>query len=89
MAIAVIDIARQRSLRVPEDLSVVGFDDNPVASTTAVPLTTIQQPLREMGAQGVQLLADTMDGKRKQPLKMRLPTRLIERQSCRQTWMPR
>ena len=49
----VIEAARTRGLRVPEDLSVVGFDDTPVARLAAPPLTTVRQPLREMGAVAV------------------------------------
>lgn len=89
MALAAIETAKLRRLRVPEDLSVVGFDDNPVAATSTVPLTTIFQPLRDMCVQGITALLETMQGKRRTPLKIRLPTRLIERQSCRPTSLPR
>ena len=89
MALAAIGVAQSHTLRVPEDLSVVGFDDNPVAVAGATPLTTIFQPLRDMAAQGMSVLLETMQGQRKAPLKVRLPTKLIERQSCRQTWLPR
>ncbi len=89
MALAAMEVARTRGLRVPEDLSVIGFDDNPLGAHSAVPLTTIHQPLVEMGQQGMALLLETREGKRHTPLKIRLPTRLVERQSCRQTWLPR
>ena len=87
MALAVIETARRLRLRVPEDLSVVGFDDNPIAGHAQVPLTTIRQPLEEMGHTGLQILHQQMSGKRKQPVKITLPTQLVERQSCRQTWI--
>ena len=89
MALAAIDVAQSKNLRVPEDLSIVGFDDNPVAVSGTIPLTTIFQPLRDMASQGIAVLMETMQGKRRAPLKVRLPTKLIERQSCRQTWLPR
>jgi len=49
-AMGVIEAARQLSLRVPQDVSVVGFDDLAAAAMTAPPLTTIRQPLNDMGA---------------------------------------
>ena len=48
-AAGVIEAARVRGLRVPEDLSVVGFDDTQLARFCAPPLTTVRQPLQEMG----------------------------------------
>lgn len=50
IAAGVIETARTRGLRIPEDLSVVGFDDTSPARMTTPPLTTVRQPLREMGA---------------------------------------
>jgi DNA-binding LacI/PurR family transcriptional regulator len=49
-ALGVLRAAHQLGLRVPEDLSVVGYDDLPLASWVGPPLTTVRQPLREMGA---------------------------------------
>ena len=48
-AAGVIEAARLQGLRVPEDVSVVGFDDTSVARLLSPPLTTVRQPLREMG----------------------------------------
>jgi DNA-binding LacI/PurR family transcriptional regulator len=48
-AASVIDVARERGLRVPEDLSVVGFDDSPVARRTTPPLTTVRQDVEAKG----------------------------------------
>lgn len=53
MALGVIEAARVRGLRVPEDLSVVGFDDTQLARMASPPLTTVRQPLHEMGAVAV------------------------------------
>jgi DNA-binding LacI/PurR family transcriptional regulator len=89
MALEVITVAVAKGLRVPEDLSVVGFDDNPVAAHSRVPLTTVRQPLSEMGRTGLELLRQHMDGKKHSPNKLLLPTQLVERQSCRQTWLER
>lgn len=49
IAAGVLEAARRRGVRVPEDLSVVGFDDTAVAGVLSPPLTTVRQPLREMG----------------------------------------
>ncbi|MFC9427132.1 LacI family DNA-binding transcriptional regulator [Streptomyces sp. NPDC056987] len=56
-AAGVYQMARARGLRVPEDLSVVGFDDTTICTMLAPPLTTVRQPLAEMAAEGVRLIA--------------------------------
>jgi len=56
MAVGCISAATQQGLRVPEDLSVVGFDDVRLASFTNPPLTTIAQPKREIGTLAVEML---------------------------------
>jgi LacI family transcriptional regulator len=47
---------------VPEDVAVVGFDDLPLAATTVPPLTSVRQPLREMGETAARLLLEHFDG---------------------------
>ena len=89
MALETINIALAKGLRVPEDLSVVGFDDNLIAAHARVPLTTMRQPLSEMGRLGLEVLAKRMRGKKAPPTKLLLPAELVERQSCRQTWLER
>ena len=85
MAQETINVALAKGVRVPEELSIVGFDDNPIAAHGRVPLTTVRQPLSEMGRLGLDLLFQK--GKRTAPSKILLPTELVERQSCRQTWL--
>lgn len=89
MALETITVALAKGIRIPEELSIVGFDDNPVAMHGRIPLTTIRQPLVEMGETGLELLTQIMKGKRQTPSKLLLPTELIERDSCRQTWLER
>lgn len=89
MAMEVINAALAKGIRVPEELSIVGFDDSPVAAHGRVPLTTVQQPLADMGRTGLELLLRQMNGKRQTPTKLLLPTELVERASCRQTWLER
>lgn len=55
-AMGVYEAARQHGLRIPEDLSVVGFDDIPSAGWMAPPLTTVRQPLAEMATLAVRIL---------------------------------
>ena len=89
MALELIAAAIAKGIRVPEELSVVGFDDNPIAAHARVSLTTVRQPLQEMGRRGLEVLFQQLNGKSRSPLKLLLPTELVERQSCRQTWLER
>ncbi|MFF4579310.1 LacI family DNA-binding transcriptional regulator [Streptomyces sp. NPDC001389] len=62
MALGVIRAARERGLRVPEDVSVVGFDDSPLIAFTDPPLTTIRQPVRAMATAAVGALLEAVAG---------------------------
>jgi DNA-binding LacI/PurR family transcriptional regulator len=62
MAVGVIRAARQRGLRVPEDVSVVGFDDSAFTPYLDPPLTTIRQPVRQMSLDAVSALLDEISG---------------------------
>lgn len=79
-ALGVLRAAREAKLRVPEDVSVVGFDDIPLAEWSTPSLTTVRQPLTEMAAVAVRILLDSAEG---DPLKRRveLATDLIVRES--------
>ena len=80
-ALGVIEAARTRGLRVPVDLSVVGFDDTPVARLAAPPLTTVRQPLREMGAVAVRTALRLAAGEKASSHHVELATELVVRQS--------
>jgi LacI family repressor for deo operon, udp, cdd, tsx, nupC, and nupG len=62
MAMGVIQAARRRGIRIPEQLSVVGFDDIRFASYMDPPLTTISQPMRAIGEGTVRLLLEILSG---------------------------
>jgi DNA-binding LacI/PurR family transcriptional regulator len=89
MALEAIRAAQAAGVRIPEELSIVGFDDSPVAAQATIPLTTIHQPLDEMGRLAMDILVQQIRGKKRSPTKLYLPTKLIERQTCRQTWLER
>lgn len=81
LAIGVIQAARSRGLRVPEDVSVVGFDDLEFATIVTPSLTTVRQPLAEMGRTAVSMLVRLLEGQRFETLHVELGTRLVVRDS--------
>ena len=82
MALELMDVAKSLNIRVPEELSVVGFDDNPFNCTSSVKLSTVAQPLVEMGRLGAEHLSLISRGKARLPLKIVLPTQLFRRDSA-------
>lgn len=81
MAIGVIGALQRAGRRVPEDVSVVGFDDISFAAATYPSLTTIAQPIAEMGKLGVEMLINRIQQPDKAHERVTLPTRLVERES--------
>jgi LacI family transcriptional regulator len=80
-AVGALAAAAERSLRVPADLSVTGFDDIDLAQATSPMLTTVRQPLAEMGRMAVSLLIRLLDGHQLEALHIELATDLIVRSS--------
>jgi LacI family transcriptional regulator len=81
MAVGALNAARARGLRLPDELSVVGFDDTPEAEAAHPALTTVHQPLRELGRVAVSQLVRLLDGHQFEPLHVALATRLVVRSS--------
>jgi len=81
MAFGVIQAAADLGLQVARDLSVTGFDNVPLASEVVPPLTTVAQPMVEMGEASVDLLAQFLDGDMPASLHRVFDTKLIVRQS--------
>lgn len=81
MALEVVDEAKAEGLRIPWDISLVGFDDNPIAGYSQVRLTTVSQPIVEMGRLALEKLNQIVLEREKQPVKVVLPTKLIKRES--------
>ena len=84
MAMGALDAVRESGLRVPEDISLVGFDDIPQASLVHPALTTVRQPLEQMGRIATQMLLDMLNNPGKKINRIELPTELIIRDTCRQ-----
>jgi LacI family transcriptional regulator len=83
LAISVLQAARQRGLRVPQDLSVVGFDDSEKARITTPALTSVRQPLNEMGRMAITLLLQLLENRQAAGVSVELAIRLVERDSTR------
>lgn len=79
IALSLLVELRARGCRVPEDFSIVGFDDIPRAATTEPGLTTVRQPLKQIGQKCVELLLSQISGTEPGPQKVILPTEYIER----------
>jgi LacI family transcriptional regulator len=82
MAMGVMDAVRNRGLRIPDDISIIGFDDIPQASLTRPALTTIRQPLEKMGRVATQMLLDLLNNPERKGKRIELPTELVVRDSC-------
>jgi LacI family transcriptional regulator len=81
MAIGVMQAAHECGLDIPHDISVVGVDDIDMSSVLAPPLTTVRQPLQEMGRVAVGLLWRLIEGQSVEATRLELATRLIVRYS--------
>ena len=81
MALGAISRLKAAGLRIPEDISVSGFDNIAFAKFSDPPLTTIAQPAEEFGETAINLLIDVLKGKAKRAVKVILPYQLIIRNS--------
>ncbi|MBL8119307.1 MAG: LacI family DNA-binding transcriptional regulator [Anaerolineae bacterium] len=82
MAFGLMEAIRERNLSVPEDISIVGFDDIPQSSIVYPPLTTVRQPLDQMGRVAARLLLEQIENPDRPPRRVTLATQLIIRESC-------
>jgi LacI family transcriptional regulator len=80
-AFGVLQVAREKGVNVPEQLSVVGFDDIPHAAESRPPLTTVRQPLEEMGRLAARMLLAAMHASEPLTERIELPTQLVVRDS--------
>ncbi len=84
MALEIISVAMENGIKVPEDISIIGFDDNPAGLFGPVALTTIKQPLFAMGEEAVKVIYDIMMDKQIGVVHKVLAPDLIVRESCSQ-----
>jgi len=73
---------KEKGLRVPEDIAIVGFDDSSFALHTEPPLTTMRVFREQMGAMAVRRLLDLIEDHDQPPVQIKLSTQLIVRGSC-------
>lgn len=81
-AFGAMDAARECGLRIPDDISIIGFDDIPQASLVYPRLTTVRQPLQEMGQVAVRMLLERIEDQSRPPQRVVLATQLVIRDSC-------
>ncbi len=81
MAFGTMDAAKAAGLQVGHDLSVIGFDDVYMASQVYPPLTTIRQPMSDMGEAAFEMLVALLEGRTMLTVRRELPTELIIRES--------
>jgi len=79
MALGVMEAARAHNLRIPEDLSLIGFDDIPLAAGAHPGLTTVRQPLEEIGRLATKILLGAINEPDSRPEAVIVPTELIIR----------
>lgn len=82
-AFGAMEAIRHAGLSIPEDISIIGFDDVPQSLITYPKLTTVRQSLDKMGRVAVQLLIEQIENRDRPPRRITLATELIERESCR------
>jgi LacI family transcriptional regulator len=81
-AFGVMDAARECGFRIPDDISIIGFDDVPQAGHVYPKLTTVRQPLEQMGQVAVKMLLELIKDRSRPPQRVTLPTQLVIRDSC-------
>ena len=81
MATGALSVLRERGREVPKDIALVGYDDSPAATSTAIPLTTVHQPSEDMGFMMADLLLRILAGE-DVPHRNIMPTRLVRRASA-------
>lgn len=82
MAMGALRAIHEAGLNVPDDIAVVGFDDVPAASFSNPPLTTIRQPIYDLGATAATELIAQLESDETSRIQKRLPVELVVRESC-------
>lgn len=74
---------QEKGLRIPEDISIIGFNDTEMSSYTTPALTTISAPAYDMGQHGANLIYGSTNLNISTPLKVKIPCQLVKRESCK------
>ena len=82
MAIGALAVLRRAKVKVPADVAVTGFDDIAATRHLAPPLTTVRQPMYELGQRAVQAVLARVVDRSTEPREVVLPTELVVRRSC-------
>lgn len=82
MAIGAVKQLRKQGFQVPQDVAVIGFDDLPVLTLADVPLTTVHQPLYDMGVEAAKMLWNRLENRPSDYKHRFFPTKLVVRESC-------
>ncbi|MNG12578.1 HTH-type transcriptional repressor CytR [compost metagenome] len=82
LAIGLMHRLQEAGLRIPDDIAIMGFDDIPMAAQLNPPLTTMAQPMEELGAEAAQLLLQRLNAPDTPLIGRLLPHRLVSRASA-------
>ncbi|MFD7862317.1 LacI family DNA-binding transcriptional regulator [Streptomyces sp. NPDC057682] len=82
MAVGALRALARRGVRVPQDMAVTGFDGIPLSRIVQPPLTTVRQPIRQLGEQAVELLVERLNNTGREPVSLTLPVSPVRRASC-------
>ncbi|MBO1002646.1 LacI family DNA-binding transcriptional regulator [Pseudogracilibacillus auburnensis] len=83
LAAGVIQMAKELGFKIPDDLSIVGFDNTSIASIIEPPLTTIAQPIQNMGKEVMDLMITTIKGEKKEKSRIMLLPSLVRRKTTK------
>lgn len=82
LAVGALQAIKERGLRIPEDVALIGYNDLDIATLVEPPLTTVAAPVRDMGAMAMEMLQRLVAGEVVREQRVTLPTKLIIRRSC-------
>ncbi len=82
LAAGALQALREKKYRVPQDMALIGFNDIPLAALLDPPLTSVAAPALQMGKAAMRMLQNLIEGKNLSQMEIKLPTSLVERQSC-------
>lgn len=82
LAIGAMRAIKERGLRIPEDIALIGYNDIEMAAVVEPPLTTVAAPTRELGATAMQMLQRLVAGETVEGRQITLPTQLVVRRTC-------